>query len=158
MISAIGHDDADETVETANDSMYVVQVYVFSSQPQRALRVARDCAPARSLINRITPEPITPFGGVKQSGIGREFGVFGMEAFLERRPLPWPEGHNSLTYQWRSFPFTAVEALISNYRKIDSRPPSVQPHDCVGSLVRGPRRRQRSDGRSKPEESDGVVV
>lgn len=35
------------------------------------------------LINAIRPDLLAPFGGVKQSGVGREFGVFGLEAFLE---------------------------------------------------------------------------
>jgi aldehyde dehydrogenase (NAD+) len=39
------------------------------------------------LINRINPELRAPFGGIKQSGIGREFGVFGMEAFLEAKTV-----------------------------------------------------------------------
>jgi aldehyde dehydrogenase (NAD+) len=39
------------------------------------------------LINGIKPELLAPFGGFKQSGIGREFGVFGMEAFLEAKTV-----------------------------------------------------------------------
>ncbi|MDM0033647.1 aldehyde dehydrogenase family protein [Variovorax sp. J22P271] len=87
VLSVIGYDDEDEAVEIANDSMYGLQAYVFSSQPQRARRVASRLRAGTVLINRITPELIAPFGGVKQSGIGREFGVFGMEAFLEPKTI-----------------------------------------------------------------------
>jgi aldehyde dehydrogenase (NAD+) len=64
-----------------------LQAYVFSSQPQRALRVASQLSAGTVLVNRIAPELSAPFGGVKQSGIGREFGVFGMEAFLEPKTI-----------------------------------------------------------------------
>ncbi|MDH6171051.1 aldehyde dehydrogenase (NAD+), partial [Variovorax boronicumulans] len=83
VLSVIGYGDEDEAVAIANDSPYGLQAYVFSSQPQRALRVASRLGAGSVLVNRIAPELIAPFGGVKQSGIGREFGVFGMEAFLE---------------------------------------------------------------------------
>jgi aldehyde dehydrogenase (NAD+) len=39
------------------------------------------------LINTLAHEPMAPFGGFKQSGIGREYGDFGMEAFLEPKSL-----------------------------------------------------------------------
>ena len=42
---------------------------------------------ARVLINTLAHEPMAPFGGFKQSGIGREYGNFGMEAFLEPKSL-----------------------------------------------------------------------
>jgi len=38
-------------------------------------------------VNSIRPELVAPFGGRKQSGVGREFGVFGMEAFLEAKTI-----------------------------------------------------------------------
>jgi aldehyde dehydrogenase (NAD+) len=39
------------------------------------------------LINTLAHEPMAPFGGFKQSGIGREYGAFGLEAFLEPNSL-----------------------------------------------------------------------
>jgi aldehyde dehydrogenase (NAD+) len=41
----------------------------------------------RVVINRAPHEPLAPFGGFKQSGIGREYGVFGLEAFLEPKAI-----------------------------------------------------------------------
>jgi aldehyde dehydrogenase (NAD+) len=72
--------------------VYGLQAYVFSSQPMRALGVASRLRAGTVLVNRITPELIAPFGGVKQSGIGREFGIFGMEAFLEPKTIAIPNG------------------------------------------------------------------
>jgi aldehyde dehydrogenase (NAD+) len=87
VLSVIGYGDEDEAVAIANDSPYGLQAYVFSSQPQRALRVASQLRAGTVLVNRIAPELSAPFGGVKQSGVGREFGVFGLEAFLEPRTI-----------------------------------------------------------------------
>jgi aldehyde dehydrogenase (NAD+) len=92
VLSVIGYDDEDEAVAIANDSVYGLQAYVFSSQPMRALGVASRLRAGTVLVNRITPELIAPFGGVKQSGIGREFGIFGMEAFLEPKTIAIPNG------------------------------------------------------------------
>lgn len=88
----IGYGDEDEAIAIANDSPYGLQAYVFSSQPQRALRVAAQLRAGSVLVNRIAPELIAPFGGVRQSGIGREFGVFGMEAFLEPKTIAAADG------------------------------------------------------------------
>lgn len=87
VLSVIGYGDDDEAIAIANDSAYGLQAYVFSSQPERALRVASQLRAGTVLVNRIVPELSAPFGGVKQSGIGREFGVFGMEAFLEPKTI-----------------------------------------------------------------------
>jgi aldehyde dehydrogenase (NAD+) len=87
VLSVIGYDDEDEAVRIANDSAYGLQAYVFSSQPERARRVASRLQAGSVLVNRIAPELLAPFGGVKQSGVGREFGVFGMEAFMEPKTI-----------------------------------------------------------------------
>uniref|UniRef100_UPI000D33A3E6 aldehyde dehydrogenase family protein n=1 Tax=unclassified Variovorax TaxID=663243 RepID=UPI000D33A3E6 len=87
VLSVIAYDGEDEAVDIANDSAYGLQAYVFSSQPQRALGVASRLQAGTVLVNRTTPELLAPFGGVKQSGVGREFGVFGMEAFMEPKTI-----------------------------------------------------------------------
>ncbi|MFM0501434.1 aldehyde dehydrogenase family protein [Paraburkholderia caffeinilytica] len=85
VLSIFAYDNEDDAVRIANDSIYGLQAYVFSSRPERAARLASELEAGTVLINRISPELLAPFGGVKQSGIGREFGVFGLEAFLEAK-------------------------------------------------------------------------
>ncbi|MCU6497697.1 aldehyde dehydrogenase family protein [Rugamonas sp. A1-17] len=87
VLSMIGYGDEEEAIRIANDSDYGLQAYVFTSQPERAQRIAGRLEAGTVLINRIVPELLAPFGGVKQSGIGREFGVFGLEAFLEPKTI-----------------------------------------------------------------------
>jgi len=87
VLSMIGYGDEEEAIRIANDSDYGLQAYVFTSQPRRAQRIAGRLEAGTVLINRIVPELLAPFGGVKQSGIGREFGVFGLEAFLEPKTI-----------------------------------------------------------------------
>lgn len=87
VLSIISYDDEEEAIRIANDSIYGLQAYVFSSQAERATRIATRLEAGMVLINRITPELLAPFGGFKQSGIGREFGVFGLEAFLEPKAI-----------------------------------------------------------------------
>ncbi|MBD9668783.1 aldehyde dehydrogenase family protein [Variovorax sp. VRV01] len=92
VLSMIGYGDEDEAIDIANDSPYGLQAYVFSSDAQRALRVASRLRAGTVLVNRIAPELAAPFGGAKQSGVGREFGVFGMEAFLEPKTIALADG------------------------------------------------------------------
>jgi aldehyde dehydrogenase (NAD+) len=85
VLSILAYENEDEAIRIANDSIYGLQAYVFSSQPERASRIASQLEAGTVLINGIRPELLAPFGGVKQSGVGREFGVFGLEAFLEAK-------------------------------------------------------------------------
>jgi aldehyde dehydrogenase (NAD+) len=87
VLSIISYEDEEEAVRIANDSIYGLQAYVFSSNRDHAREVASHIEAGTVLVNGIRPELIAPFGGRKQSGIGREFGVFGMEAFLEAKTI-----------------------------------------------------------------------
>ncbi|MGH8358021.1 MAG: aldehyde dehydrogenase family protein, partial [Pseudomonas sp.] len=64
-----------------------LQAYILSSNPERARRLASRIDAGRVLINTLAHEPLAPFGGFKQSGIGREYGTFGLEAFLEPKSI-----------------------------------------------------------------------
>jgi aldehyde dehydrogenase (NAD+) len=71
----------------ANDSEFGLIAYVSSSHPERAMRVARELQAGRVLINTLSHDPLAPFGGFKQSGMGREGGVFGLREFLEPKAI-----------------------------------------------------------------------
>jgi aspartate-semialdehyde dehydrogenase len=77
-------DGEDEAVARANDTEYGLIAYLHSNDPRRIYRVSRALQAGMVAVNRtrITGAPI-PFGGVKQSGIGREGARLGMEAFTE---------------------------------------------------------------------------
>lgn len=87
VLSVIPYRDEEDAIRIANDTSYGLQAYVHSSDPARARRVAEQMESGRVVINGAPHEPLAPFGGFKQSGIGREFGVFGLEAFLEPRAI-----------------------------------------------------------------------
>jgi len=87
VLSIIAYDDEEDAVRIANASVYGLQAYVFTREVERGRRIATRLEAGSVLINRIAPELLAPFGGVKQSGIGREFGVSGLEAFLEAKSI-----------------------------------------------------------------------
>jgi aldehyde dehydrogenase (NAD+) len=85
VLSVIPYADEAQAIEIANDTHYGLSAYVVSSDVNRARKVADQLESGRVVINGAAHEPLAPFGGFKQSGIGRESGVFGLEAFLESR-------------------------------------------------------------------------
>ncbi|TWD17682.1 aldehyde dehydrogenase (NAD+) [Streptomyces sp. T12] len=87
VLVVIPFDDDDEAVRIANDTDYGLQAQVFSSDLERAQRVAHRVEAGTVLINRIFADHEAPFGGIKQSGIGREHYTYGLEAYLEPRAI-----------------------------------------------------------------------
>lgn len=87
VLSIISYKDEAEAVDIANDTIYGLQAYVSSADNERARRVASQINAGRVLVNGLNHDPEAPFGGFKQSGIGREFGVYGLEAYLEPKAL-----------------------------------------------------------------------
>ncbi|GAA1403835.1 aldehyde dehydrogenase family protein [Catellatospora coxensis] len=87
VLVVIAYGDEQEAIEIANDTPYGLQAYVFSADTRRARRVATQIDAGTVLINRAFGDPEAPFGGVKQSGIGREHGAYGLENFLEPRAV-----------------------------------------------------------------------
>lgn len=87
VLSIMTYRDTEEAIAIANDTPYGLQAYVFSADARRAREVASRIEAGRVLVNTLTHEPAAPFGGFKQSGIGREYGTFGLEAFLEPKAI-----------------------------------------------------------------------
>jgi aldehyde dehydrogenase (NAD+) len=87
VLCVIPYDDEDEAVAIANDSPYGLQAYVESADRAHAHRVAERLDCGRVTINGAPHAPLAPFGGFKQSGIGREYGAYGLAAHLEVRAI-----------------------------------------------------------------------
>jgi aldehyde dehydrogenase (NAD+) len=87
VLAIIPYRDEDEAVRIANDSMYGLAGAVWSKDEARAQRVARRIRAGQIDINGGAFNMNAPFGGFKQSGHGREAGVYGLEEFLEYKSL-----------------------------------------------------------------------
>ena len=76
-----------EAIEIANDTIYGLAGGVWSGDPERAKKVARQIRTGQVEVNGGSFNPVAPFGGYKQSGNGRELGSFGLEEYLEVKSL-----------------------------------------------------------------------
>lgn len=87
VLVVIPYDDDADAVRIANDSEYGLAGSVWSTDPERALRVARSVRTGTFGINGYAPDPLMPFGGYKSSGIGREWGEAGMDEYVELKAV-----------------------------------------------------------------------
>ncbi len=91
VLVAIPYDDDDHAVRIANDSVYGLSGAVFGADETRATDLARRVRTGTMSINGgVWYGPDVPFGGFKQSGIGKEMGVAGLEEYLETRSFARP--------------------------------------------------------------------
>ena len=90
--SIIEYDDVDEAVAIANDSDYGLAGAVYTADPVRGFDVARRVRTGTFGINENGVGPCVPFGGMKQSGLGREGGPEGLDAYLETKAVRLPDG------------------------------------------------------------------
>ena len=87
VLSILTYKTEADAIRMANDSEFGLMAYVNSSNPERASRLARQLQAGRVLINTLNHDPLAPFGGYKQSGIGREGGVYGLKEYLEPKAI-----------------------------------------------------------------------
>jgi aldehyde dehydrogenase (NAD+) len=79
----IPFDSEDEAVRLANDTPYGLAAYISGSDPEQVRRIAGRLRAGMVHLNGADMQLNAPFGGYKQSGTGREWGEFGLEAFVE---------------------------------------------------------------------------
>jgi len=87
VLAIMPYDTEDEAVEIANGTIYGLAGGVWSGDPAHAEQVARRLRTGQVDINGGRFNPLAPFGGYKQSGVGRENGRLGFEEFLETKAL-----------------------------------------------------------------------
>jgi succinate-semialdehyde dehydrogenase/glutarate-semialdehyde dehydrogenase len=81
-----GFSDEDEAIAAANDTEYGLVAYVFTRDLKRALRVVERLETGMVGLNQgMVSNAAAPFGGIKQSGFGREGGPEGLEEYLETK-------------------------------------------------------------------------
>jgi len=93
VLVVLPHDGDDDAIRVANNSIFGLSGSVLSADRERALSVGRRIRAGTMSVNGgVYYGPDSPFGGYKQSGIGREMGVAGLDAFLERKTFAEPAG------------------------------------------------------------------
>ncbi|MBE5676947.1 aldehyde dehydrogenase family protein [Staphylococcus sp. SS87] len=87
VMSVITYNDLDEAIEIANDTKYGLAGYVIGNDKETLRKVARSIEAGTVEINEAGRKPDLPFGGYKQSGLGREWGDYGIDEFLEVKSI-----------------------------------------------------------------------
>jgi len=87
VLSIMSYDSEEEAIDIANDTPFGLAGFVQSGDPDRARAVANRIRAGRVYLNGAPFDRALPFGGYKQSGNGREFGIFGFEEYLEVKAI-----------------------------------------------------------------------
>ena len=87
VLSILPYETEDDAVRIANDTIYGLAGGVWSGDPERSMRIARRMRTGQVDVNGGKYNPLAPFGGYKQSGIGREFGMFGLEEYFQIKSI-----------------------------------------------------------------------
>jgi aldehyde dehydrogenase (NAD+) len=87
VLCVIAYENDEDAIRIANDTNFGLHAFVSGTDRRRARCVASQILAGRVAINGMLDDQQAPFGGFKHSGVGREFGTFGIEAFLEPRAI-----------------------------------------------------------------------
>jgi aldehyde dehydrogenase (NAD+) len=90
VLSIIGYSDEAEAIQIANDSEYGLSGGVWSGDEARMTAVARQMRTGQVILNGAQLDLAAPFGGFKQSGLGRENGIYGLEEYLMPKAITFP--------------------------------------------------------------------
>jgi acyl-CoA reductase-like NAD-dependent aldehyde dehydrogenase/thiamine pyrophosphate-dependent acetolactate synthase large subunit-like protein len=87
VVSIIAYTDEDDAIAKANSTAYGLSGAVFTTTPERGYAMARRMRTGSVTVNGMIVDPKHPFGGYKQSGIGREGGPEGLDTYLETKTI-----------------------------------------------------------------------
>jgi aldehyde dehydrogenase (NAD+) len=87
VLAVIPYRTEEEAVAIANGTAYGLGGYLFTSDPEKARSIGAQMRAGRIFLNGAPSNPAAPMGGYKQSGNGREMGVFGLEEYLEVKAM-----------------------------------------------------------------------
>ena len=90
VLSVIPYGDDADAIRIANDSNYGLCGTVWTEDAERGLAIARGVRTGTYTVNGMSMDFTSPFGGFKQSGMGRELGTPGLEAYLEFKTINMP--------------------------------------------------------------------
>jgi aldehyde dehydrogenase (NAD+) len=91
VLAVLPYDSEADAIRIANDSIYGLAGAVWSADVDHAMQVARRIRTGQVDINGARWNPLAPFGGYKRSGLGREYGEFGLEEYLQIKAIAQPE-------------------------------------------------------------------
>jgi len=91
VLAIIPYKDEDDAVAIANDTPYGLSGYVYSGDVNHARKVAKRLRTGNVHLNGAGVDMTAPFGGYKQSGNGREWGIHGVEEYLEKKAILKPK-------------------------------------------------------------------
>ncbi|MFJ8232482.1 aldehyde dehydrogenase [Streptomyces sp. NPDC094448] len=95
VVCLLPYGDEEEAVRIANDSDYGLSGSVWTADPERGIAFARRIRTGTYSVNTFSLDMLGPFGGYKNSGLGREFGPEGYAAYLEHKTIHLPAGYGS---------------------------------------------------------------
>jgi aldehyde dehydrogenase (NAD+) len=87
VVSFIAYKDIDDAVEKANSTVYGLHGAVYTQDKERGYEIARRVRSGSVTVNGLIVDPKMPFGGFKQSGLGREGGIEGLELYFETKTV-----------------------------------------------------------------------
>ncbi len=87
VVSLIDYDTVDDAVRIANDTPYGLHGAVYTADPEVGFKVARRVRSGSVTVNGLIVDPKMPFGGFKQSGLGREGGIEGLDPYFELKTV-----------------------------------------------------------------------
>ncbi|WP_428775992.1 aldehyde dehydrogenase family protein [Vibrio sp.] len=91
VLCMIPYDTIENGIDIANDTNYGLSARVFVANQEQGIALARQIRAGQVYVNDAEFNNFTPFGGYKQSGIGRESGKYGVEEFFEVKSIPLPQ-------------------------------------------------------------------